>query len=116
MVSNSPLAWASKVDTWASIDPSESGEHQNMPTPIVTVVADARFRISPIDPAVADDLRASAGALYVADEDTGYPCRQCLQDAAIGDELVLVSYDPFSGESPYRSASPIFLHRQSCLP
>ena len=44
----------------------------------------------------------------------GYPCRQCLEDAAVGDELILVSHDPFEHESPYRSASPIFLHREPC--
>ncbi len=34
----------------------------------------------------------------------------------VGDELILVSHDPFGTESPYRSASPIFLHRTSCQP
>lgn len=52
--------------------------------------------------------------MYVADAVPGYPCRQCLQDADIGDELILVSHDPFLGSSPYQSASPIFLHRQTC--
>ncbi len=54
--------------------------------------------------------------IYQADEKPGYPCRQCLQDAEIGDELLLVSYDPFNVETPYRSASPIFLHRERCEP
>ena len=73
------------------------------------------FVIGGIDPAHADALRASGGIIYVAD-DNGYPCRQCLRDAEIGDELILVSYDPFTGSSPYRSASPIFLHRSPCAP
>ncbi len=73
------------------------------------------FVVGGIDPAHADELRAAAGITYVAD-DTGYPCRQCLRDAEIGDELILVSYDPFTGSSPYRSASPIFLHRSPCTP
>jgi len=37
-------------------------------------------------------------------------------DAEVGEQLVLVSHDPFSGDSPYRSASPIFLHLEPCGP
>ncbi|MEO7398711.1 MAG: DUF1203 domain-containing protein [Ilumatobacteraceae bacterium] len=72
------------------------------------------FRLEPISPSTADSLRARGGPVFVADAEPGYPCRQCLRDAAIGDELVLVSHDPFDVDSPYRSASPIFLHRQPC--
>lgn len=75
---------------------------------------DSTFMLRPISPSDADALRLRGGPLYVADEHFGYPCRQCLQDAAIGDELILVSHDPFATDSPYRSASPIFLHRTSC--
>lgn len=32
----------------------------------------------------------------------------------MGEELVLVSYDPFTSTSPYRSASPIYLHKIPC--
>lgn len=69
-----------------------------------------------IDRADADRLRAAGGIAYVADEKPGFPCRQCLRDAEVGDEMILVSYDPFTGSSPYRSASPIFLHRFACTP
>jgi hypothetical protein len=79
-------------------------------------MSEPRFQIRPIDPAVADELRAGGGAIYVADANPGYPCRQCLHDAAVGEELVLVSHDFFTGDSPYRAASPIFLHRRSCPP
>lgn len=76
------------------------------------------YRLRPIDPAEADALRAASpqAPTYVADAHPGYPCRQCLRDADVGDELVLVSYDPFVVDSPYRSASPIFLHRAPCEP
>ena len=77
----------------------------------------ATFTISPIDADTAGRLRASATVVRVADATPGYPCRQCLRDADVGEELVLVSYDPFEGfgeRSPYRSASPVFLHRHDC--
>ncbi len=75
---------------------------------------DQTFVLRPISQCDADALRLGGGPVYVADECPGYPCRQCLRDAAVGDELILVSYDPFETDSPYRSASPIFLHRKSC--
>jgi len=75
-----------------------------------------RFRLEPISAGVANQLRLGGGPAYVADEHPGFPCRQCLHDAEIGEELILVSHDPFSASSPYRCASPIFLHRHDCGP
>lgn len=74
------------------------------------------FTIEAIPADVAARLRAEAVVVRVADESPGYPCRQCLRDAEVGEVLVLVSYDPFGTDaaSPYRSASPIFLHRDDC--
>jgi hypothetical protein len=68
----------------------------------------------PIDPSAANRLRAGATVFNVADSSPGYPCRQCLNDAEVGEVLALVSYDPFSLESPYHSASPIYLHKDDC--
>lgn len=81
-------------------------------------MATATYELVPIDPAAADALRADSpdAPVYVAEQHPGYPCRQCLRDAEVGEELVLVSYDPFTSDSPYRSASPIFLHRRPCAP
>lgn len=72
------------------------------------------YVLTPIAPAVADELRSQGGVPYIADVQPGFPCRQCLRDADVGDELILVSYDPFTTDSPYRSASPIFLHSAPC--
>jgi hypothetical protein len=74
------------------------------------------YVVAAIDHSAADELRAHGGINYVVDEQPGFPCRQCLRDAEIGDEMILVSHDPFRGRSPYRSASPIFLHRWPCAP
>ena len=72
------------------------------------------FLVAGIDPAEADRLRTAGGVTYVADSKPGYPCRQCLRDAENGDEMLLVSYDPFATSSPYRCASPIFIHSRPC--
>ena len=74
----------------------------------------SNYVINPITPDDANQLRLQEGLAYVADEYPGYPCRQCLLDAAVGDELILVSHDPFTTNSPYRSSSPIFIHAQDC--
>jgi hypothetical protein len=72
------------------------------------------FVVAGIDSLEADRLRAAGGITYVADSNPGYPCRQCLRDGEIGDEMLLVSYDPFTATSPYRCASPIFIHSKPC--
>ncbi len=74
------------------------------------------FVLHPLPPATAARLREGAVHRLVADTSPGYPCRQCLRDAEVGDELVLVSHDPFEADSPYRAASPIFLHATPCTP
>ncbi len=78
------------------------------------MITTTSYVIAGIDPAVADELRNQGGINYVADEHPGFPCRQCLRDAEIGEQMILVSHDLFIGWSPYRSASPIFLHRFPC--
>jgi hypothetical protein len=81
-----------------------------------TTATSTTYRLSPLDSDSAAALRDLGGLTYVADEKPGYPCRHCLRDAEIGEALVLVSHDPFDPEvdTPYRSASPIFLHADPC--
>jgi len=95
--------------------PLEKGRHLSQNERMSTTTS---YLLAGLDPSVADALRAGGGIRYVADEHPGFPCRQCLRDAEIGEEVILVSHDPFddSSSSPYRSASPIFLHRWPCAP
>jgi hypothetical protein len=75
------------------------------------------FTIEALPADVAARLRADATIVRVADKSPGFPCRQCLRDAEVGEELVLVAYDPFDGlgdDSPYRAPGAIFLHRDDC--
>jgi hypothetical protein len=48
----------------------------------------------------------------VADAPHSYPCRRCLTDAQPGETLLLVSYDPWTVDSPYRQPGPVFVHEQ----
>ncbi len=74
------------------------------------------YELQPLDVTTSEALRAGGGISYIADSKPGYPCRQCLRDAEVGEELLLVSHDPFTVDSPYRSASPVFIHRSPCAP
>lgn len=47
----------------------------------------------------------------IAEEDGGWPCRVSLQDAARGDELLLLSFEHQPAVSPYRASGPIFVRR-----
>ena len=61
---------------------------------------------------LSDDALAARGAVRrVADLNPGYACRVSLEDAAIGDELLLLPFEHHRADSPYRSAGPIFVRR-----
>ncbi|MEZ5703429.1 MAG: DUF1203 domain-containing protein [Burkholderiaceae bacterium] len=47
----------------------------------------------------------------VATEPDAFPCRVSLQDAAVGEELLLLAYPHQSAASPYRASGPIFVRR-----
>ena len=47
----------------------------------------------PIDLSMANRPRAEATVFDVAESSSGYPCRQCLKDAEVGEALALISYD-----------------------
>ena len=48
----------------------------------------------------------------VADASDAFPCRRCLTDAEPGETLLLLSYDPWLVDSPYRQPGPVFVHEQ----
>jgi hypothetical protein len=50
----------------------------------------------------------------IADAPHAFPCRRCLQDAEPGEPLLLTSYDPFRGASPYAGAGPVYVHERAC--
>ena len=58
-------------------------------------------------------LRARGVRRRVADAAPGYPCRISLMDAAVGEELLLLSYAHLDEDSPYRAAGPIYVRRHA---
>jgi hypothetical protein len=69
------------------------------------------MRVTPLPAPLSDD----PGAIRVrVDKPNDYPCRRCLQDAEVGETVVLLSYDPFVGTSPYSGPGPIYVHDREC--
>ena len=60
-----------------------------------------------------DALRARGVQRVVADAPNAYPCRITLEDAAPGEELLLLSYAHLPARTPYASAGPIFIRRSA---
>lgn len=58
-------------------------------------------------------LKAHGAERHFASESPGYPCRVSLQDAEVGEELLLLPYVHQPGASPYRASGPIFVRRHA---
>ena len=71
------------------------------------------MHVTPLPAPLEDDPHA---VRVTADAPNAYPCRRCLQDARPGEAMLLMSYDPFTGRSPYSGAGPIYVHARDCEP
>ena len=61
-----------------------------------------------------DGELAARGAMRVtADSDFGFPCRVSLQDAAPGDELILLNHVSHDVDGPFRTAYAIFVRKDA---
>lgn len=76
------------------------------------------FRLVGLDPAPFEplfdatdtQLREFDAVRRVATE-PGLPCRISLEEAAVGDELLLLPFEHQPAPSPYRASGPIFVRR-----
>ncbi|KAI0518124.1 hypothetical protein F5B22DRAFT_654440 [Xylaria bambusicola] len=66
------------------------------------------LRFRPLPAPLAEETTTPFATLQIPDQPV--PCRRCLQDSRVGDEMLLLSYNPFLGKSPYQCASPIYVH------
>jgi hypothetical protein len=57
----------------------------------------------------SDALAHHHGRLVVADASPGYPCRVSLQDAAVGEALLLVNYTHHDAATPFRSSHAVYV-------
>ena len=65
-----------------------------------------------------DSLADHSARRMRADVKPGFPCRVTLEDAEIGESLLLVNYEHLNVDSPYRSAHAVFVREgaKTCAP
>ena len=56
-------------------------------------------------------LKKSGMNRLIVDEKPGFPCRVSLEDADIGEEVILMPYDFHKTNSPYQSRGPIIVRK-----
>ncbi len=76
-----------------------------------------RFRIATIPHALVEQARGQSTAHAVtADHQPGFPCRVCMDDAQVGERMLLVPFAPLPPEAPNASTGPVYLHARDCRP
>ena len=64
--------------------------------------------------ALSDESLARQGMVRVtADSHPGFPCRVSLQDAQIGEKLILLNYEHLPVATPYRSSHAIYVRESA---
>ncbi len=77
------------------------------------------FQLCGLEPALFEKLfdlddaelaRRGMKRMHV-DAPVGYPCRVTLEDAPVGEEVLLLPFAHLDGDTPYRASGPIFVRR-----
>jgi Protein of unknown function (DUF1203) len=66
---------------------------------------------SPLFSLSDQELAALDAQRIIATENPGFPCRVSLEDAEIGEELLLLPFEHQPARSPYRASGPIFVRK-----
>ncbi len=59
------------------------------------------------------ELKQQGIVRMTADTKPGFPCRVSLQDADIGDEVLLLPYAFHKTDAPYRASGPVFVRKNA---
>lgn len=57
------------------------------------------------------ELQKMGGIKMTVDKCPGFPCRVSLEDAEIGEEVILLPYQHHKTNSPYQASGPIFVRK-----
>jgi len=78
------------------------------------------FQIHPLKDDFADlfdlsdaELKARRAQRVIADKAVGFPCRVTLEDAEIGDEVILVNHAHMTKSSPYYASHAIYVRKDA---
>lgn len=59
------------------------------------------------------ELRELGVRVNIVDAKPGYPCRVTLEDAELGEEILLLNFEHMDLPTPYRACGPIFVRRNA---
>jgi hypothetical protein len=62
------------------------------------------------------ELQNIGAIKMIVDEFPGFPCRVSLQDATIGEEVILLPFQHHKTTSPYQATGPIFIRKDVSEP
>ena len=57
------------------------------------------------------ELKDIGGLRMIVNENPGFPCRVSLEDATIGEEVLLIPFEHHKTNSPYQAKGPIFIRK-----
>ncbi len=60
-----------------------------------------------------DDLKDIGALKMIVNEHPGFPCRVSLQDATIGEEVLLLPFKHHKTDSPYQSTGAIYIRKNA---
>lgn len=75
------------------------------------IVALEKEQFAPLFDLDDEALKGQSAVRMVVDEKPGYPCRTSLEDAEIGETVILLNYEHLTVDSPYCSKAAIFVRR-----
>lgn len=62
------------------------------------------------------ELEKIGAIRMTVDKFPGFPCRISLEDAQIGEEVILLPYNHHKTTSPYQASGPIFIRKKATAP
>ncbi|WP_431244956.1 DUF1203 domain-containing protein [Flavobacterium sp. P21] len=62
------------------------------------------------------ELEKIGAIKMTVDKFPGFPCRVSLEDAEIGEEVILLPYKHHKTNSPYQASGPIFVRKRATTP
>lgn len=82
-----------------------------------------QFQVTALDPTATahffemndEELTKVNACRMTADAKPGFPCRVSLQDAEVGEELILFNFPHHDVASPYRASGPVFVRKNAQL-
>lgn len=59
------------------------------------------------------ELEALGARRCIVDAKPGFPCRVSLEEAELGEQVILVTYEHHAVDGPYRGSGPIFVRQNA---